>query len=90
MNLLAEIDQISGITEFFNRIRWEAEIALTCVPGAAFYPEQKSHQFAYLSGNFKGHREDVPQYSGEKCRDEHGMNCAVLGKSQGRESREGN
>jgi len=55
---------------------------------AASDPEWKSLQFQYLSGNFKGHRQDVPQYCGEEYWDEHGMNCAVLGKSQNSESHE--
>jgi len=67
-----------------------AEDSLSSLLIAVNDPKQKSHQIQYLSGNFKGHRQDVPQYRGEECWDEHGMNCAVLGKSQNSESHETN
>jgi hypothetical protein len=52
--------------------------------------KQKSHQIQYLSGDFKGHCQDVPQYRDEECWDEQGMNCTVLGKSQYSESHKTN
>jgi hypothetical protein len=42
-------------------MRIKAERRQTILLVSANDPEQKSHQFEYLSGNFKGHRQDVPQ-----------------------------
>ena len=87
---VSELPGAEICTWFTSAIRSGAELGPDGLLISASDPKQNLFQFQILSGNLKGHCQNVPQYCGKQGRNQYGMQYSVFGQAQNSESHEAN